>query len=51
MMDKIYMLIAWKCPRGLVYWCVVRGIAATMRNTLTPVPQITAFEVLEEMMK
>lgn len=62
MMDKIYMWLAWRCPRGLVYWCVIRGLSEVSSHGdsssghvtstgVTPVSQITGFDILDAMTK
>jgi hypothetical protein len=47
--ERTLQAVAWRLPRGLVFWCAVRVIAhaTTGRHGETLVPQLTAIEALE----
>ena len=49
MRENLYRWLAWKLPRGLVYWCYIR-VAATVTTdgpmTRIPVPEIGMMDAL-----
>ena len=46
---KFWSRIAWRLPKKLVYWCLIRagGHATTGRFSGQIVPDLTYFETLE----
>jgi hypothetical protein len=46
--EKIWQWLAWRLPRGLVYWCAIRVMAhaTTGRYGTTVVPELPAMEAL-----
>ncbi|GAG95097.1 unnamed protein product [marine sediment metagenome] len=49
MKNKIFMAIAWKLPRDLIFWCAMRVIAyATSGKYCNQgVPDLTAMDALD----
>lgn len=47
-MESFYRWIAWKLPRGLVYWSTVRLVAFATSSQwgATIVPELTAMDAL-----
>ena len=43
MQDKIYEWIAFKLPRGLVYWCFIRFITYGIKKD--QIPNISKYEL------
>lgn len=48
-LEKCYIWLAWKLPRRLVYWCVVRAAAHATTGSWSHVetPAVTVVECLE----
>lgn len=49
MMEKLWMWLAWKLPRGLVCWCAVRVFAnaTTGEYGHVLVPEVTMIDALK----
>jgi hypothetical protein len=47
-MNKFYKWLAWRLPKGLVYWCLIRVFAfvTTGEYSDTEVSELTAMEAL-----
>lgn len=49
MLDKICKWVAWMLPQRIVYWCVIRVVAAATQGQYgdTIVPELTAMDALD----
>lgn len=49
MAEKIWMFIAWRLPRTLVYWCAIRLMAHATQGQYgnTVVPELAAMDALK----
>lgn len=49
MRNKIWMAIAWRLPKWLVYWCFIRVVAHATTGAYSSqiVPDLTAMDALK----
>lgn len=48
-MERIWMFLAWRMPRSLVYWCAIRLMASATQGEWsdTEVPSLTTVDALK----